>query len=386
MKEDIRQVIGEEYLNKLDIEGFSNMLKDPSYCYKFYWLEAIVNLIDENVGSTTFDEIIDEMIANAWYSVMEFHIHLSGVVMGDVRDGLERAVYRLAELSDLKNNASKMEIKDALKAHSKEMKAVKKQLTNMVPYRALAGFFARSDTRANWDSVKLLVAYIQEFDRTHAKLPYILGTSSGLEREVVFNHDWMRMIQDNSVAILGWIQYEKMKWLQNNNPEVPGLVYKLAPLNEKMRKLGNVHKLWDAVVACKPVSDIFSNNPINAAGYDIDHFVPWSFVMNDELWNLMPMDSGLNSSKSNKLPSWNPFFERFAHNQFIMYELVQSVDSIHKLFENCYRDNIHSIWANQELYRPKNSREEFYNILEKNMRPVYDSARRQGYQVWEKCV
>ena len=53
MKEDIRQLIGEEYLNKLDIEGFSNMLKDPSYCYKFYWLEAIVNLIDENVGSTT---------------------------------------------------------------------------------------------------------------------------------------------------------------------------------------------------------------------------------------------------------------------------------------------------------------------------------------------
>ena len=29
--------------------------------------------------STTFDEIIDEMIANAWYSVREFHIHLSGI-------------------------------------------------------------------------------------------------------------------------------------------------------------------------------------------------------------------------------------------------------------------------------------------------------------------
>ena len=106
--------------------------------------------------------------------------------------------------------------------------------------------------------------------------------------------------------------------------------------------------------------------------------------MNDELWNLMPMDSSLNSSKSNKLPHWDPFFERFAHNQFIMYEMVQSTETIHKLFENCYRDNIHSIWANQELYRPKNTREEFYNILEKNMRPVYDSARRQGYQVWER--
>ena len=30
----------------------------------------------------------------------------------------------------------------------------------------------------------------------------------------------------------------------------------------------------------------------------------------------------------------------------------------------------------------KISREEFYGILERNMRPVYDSARRQGYEIW----
>lgn len=30
-----------------------------------------------------------------------------------------------------------------------------------------------------------------------------------------------------------------------------------------------------------------------------------------------------------------------------------------------------------------NSKEMFYNILEKNMIPVYDSARRQGYEIWD---
>ena len=67
------------YKRQLDIQGFSQMLKDPSFCYKFYWLEAIVNLISEGITETTFDAIIDEMIANAWYSVREFHIHLSGL-------------------------------------------------------------------------------------------------------------------------------------------------------------------------------------------------------------------------------------------------------------------------------------------------------------------
>ena len=46
-----------KYYNTLDIEGFSHMMRDPSYCYKFYWLEAIVQLIAEGVKETTFDEI-----------------------------------------------------------------------------------------------------------------------------------------------------------------------------------------------------------------------------------------------------------------------------------------------------------------------------------------
>ena len=57
------------YYNTLDVEGFSRMMKDPSYCYKFYWLEAIVQLISEDKKEATYDEIINEMIANAWYSI-----------------------------------------------------------------------------------------------------------------------------------------------------------------------------------------------------------------------------------------------------------------------------------------------------------------------------
>ena len=372
-----------KYENQLDVEGFSLMMKSPSYCYKFYWLEAIVCLISEGIKRTTFDELINEMIANAWYSVLEYHIHLSGLIGGEIKDGLERAVLYLCEISDLPANASKVEIKNAIGRHEKELKKYKEQLTNMVPYRALAGFFDTFEEKVDWDSVKRMVAYIERVDRIKV-LPYTLGTSGGLRREVYFHKLWVQMIQDNMVAILGWIQYEKIKWLQNNNPEVPGLVYKLSPMDEKMRKLKKVHELWDAVIDIHPVRDVFRDEWIDKNSYDVDHFIPWSFVMNDELWNLMPMDSGLNSSKSNKLPKWDPFFRKFAENQFLMYDLIfdEQYPQIRSKYEACFRDNLHSIWAYQELYRKGNSKEEFYHVLEKNMQPVYDSARRQGYQVW----
>lgn len=300
--------INKKYYNRLYVEGFSQMMKSPSYCYKFYWLEAIVQLISENKKEATYNEIIDEMIANAWYSVLEFYVHLSGIfVDGQVKDNLEKAICKLFELS-------------------------------------------------------------------------------GLNRKLTFNEEWIQMIEDNAVSILGWIQLEKVKWFQNNNPEIPGLVYKLEPMDEKMRKLTRVRALWEKILELCQVKDVFKDEPIEKESYDVDHFIPWSFVMNDELWNLMPMDSRLNSSKSNRLPDWEPFFKRFAFNQYIMYELIYEKEIIRKLYEACFRDNLHSIWANQELYRKGNTKEEFYSILDKNMRPVYDSARRQGYEIWNQSI
>lgn len=376
-------VINGEYKNTLDIEGFSRMMKDPSYCYKFYWLEALVQLISEDREAVTFDDVINEMICNAWYSVREFHIHLSGLPAdGQIKDGLERAVLTLTELSNLAANASKVEIRNAIRAHESQLKAAKTQLTNMVPYRALAGFFPREGAAPDWESERRMVRYIERINREITSLPYTLGESSKLKKEVFFNPLWRKMIQDNTVSILGWIQYEKVKWLQNNNPEVPGLVYKLAPMDEKMRKLGHVRNLWEGILDLSEVRDVFTGRPVRPKQYDVDHFIPWSFVMNDELWNLSPMDSSLNSSKSNLLPRWDRFFLPFAENQFLLYQMIHQQEKIHKLFEKCYKDNLHSIWAGQELYRSGNTRETFLNILEKNMQPVYDSAKRQGYEVW----
>ena len=164
-----------KYYNTLDIEGFSHMMKDPSYCYKFYWLEAIVQLIAEGIKETTFDAVIDEM-------------------------------------------------KNAIKKYALELKTSKEQLTNMVPYRALAGFFDRAEEPADWGSVRRMTEYIERINEHVVILPYTLGTGSKLKKEIYFQPSWTKMIQDNTVSILGWIQYEKVKWLQNNNPEVPGLV------------------------------------------------------------------------------------------------------------------------------------------------------------------
>ena len=380
-------IIDSNYYNKLDIEGFSKMMSSPSYCYKFYWLEAIVLLISANRTEATYDEIINKMIANAWFPVQEYHIHLSGIYGdGDVKDNLEKAVSRLYELTQLPSNANEIQIMNKLAEFSddKELHSYKTELTKNVPYKALSGFANKGTEKINLESsAGRMIAYYNKLSGSELLLPYTFGDDKSLKKVVKFNDGWIQMIQDNMVSILGWIKYEKVKWLQNNNPEVPGIVYKLAQDDEKARKLDNVRKLWDAILEIRPVKNVFMDGDINRESYAVDHFIPRNFVMNDELWNLMPMDPIQNMKKNKKLPVWENYFGQFANNQFMMYEMIFEKPELLKLYKQCYKDNLHSIWAIQELYRKGNSADEFRNILDKNMHPVYDSARRQGYDIWD---
>ena len=45
-------------------------------------------------------------------------------------------------------------------------------------------------------------------------------------------------------------------------------------------------RYWDAVFELKQIVDVFTDKAIDPKGYDVDHFIPWSFVMNDELWKI----------------------------------------------------------------------------------------------------
>ena len=380
-------IIDRNYYNKLDIEGFSRMMSSPSYCYKFYWLEAIVQLISANRTEATYGEIINKMIVNAWFPVQEYHIHLSGIYgEGEVKDNLEKAVSRLFKLSDLPSNADEIQIINKLNEFSddNELHFYKTELAKNVPYKALSGFANKGTEKIDLNSsAGRMIAYYNRLSGSEILLPYTFNDEKSLKKVVSFNDGWIQMIQDNTVSILGWIKYEKVKWLQNNNPEVPGIVYKLTQEDEKARKLENVRKLWDAILEIRPVKNVFMEGDINRESYAVDHFIPRNFVMNDELWNLMPMDPIQNMQKNKKLPAWNDYFEQFANNQFIMYELIHEKPGLQKLYKHCYKDNLHSIWAVQELYRKGNLSTEFINILGKNMQPIYDSARRQGYEIWQ---
>ena len=75
------------------------------------------------------------------------------------------------------------------------------------------------------------------------------------------------MLLDYMIPSRSWIKFKKVKCLQDRNPGVPGIIYKLEPENERIRKLVCVRKLWNAILDTSSVRDIYSNKPILLKDY-----------------------------------------------------------------------------------------------------------------------
>jgi hypothetical protein len=56
----------------------------------------------------------------------------------------------------------------------------------------------------------------------------------------------------------------------------------------------------------------------------LDHYLPWSFVAHDQLWNLIPTFPEVNSSKSNYLPD-EKCFDKFVNLQHLGLSISQEI-------------------------------------------------------------
>ena len=363
------------YSDILDIAHFSRLFDNKSECYKLFWFQAIAGKIKEGCHTITFEELIDEMIADAWYMVSEYRLNLGP------NDALERVVHRLSEISHMKSSEKKEAIlKYLATCDDKEVIALKRTLAQNVPYRLQAPFMASMKGKEwNRSGEKLAERINQE-----PRLIYYFLKFSGLNTRIRIQKEWADYIKQNYEIIQGWVELNMIQYLQRRNPSVPGIVEKLYPPRE--RNLEKVKKYWKMIVSIRPVREIYGENLLNAKNISIDHFVPWSYVAHDELWNLTPTTRSINSSKSNSLPDWDAYFPVLCKSEYVSYELLWEYPEIHEAFEICAREHLNNPEIRHRLYQKGLSEREFSGRLEEVIFPVYQSAKSMGFSNWNLKV
>lgn len=100
---------------------------------------------------------------------------------------------------------------------------------------------------------------------------------------------------------LGLLEFSSI-YMQRKNPTVPAIATKIFPAAERL-SLDKQNSFWADVLQVQQFRCLYSDQPVSSEGFALDHYVPCSFVAHNQLWNLVPTSSVVNSKKSDRLPA-----------------------------------------------------------------------------------
>ena len=358
------------YSEKLNTASLARIFDNKSESYKLFWFKAILHEVGLGKSVIPFRELIERMIVDAWYMVSEYKLNLGPA------DNLEKTVLYIAE----KENFLPTEKEEVLLSylHSSEDRELRRLMTVLsqnVPYRLQAPLIQTPDSKL-WYRTSAISDYINSQDG----IIYLIEHKGGLNSSIIIDNLWMDYLQSNLGILIGWTDFNLITYLQRRNPTVPGISNKIYPPQE--RKLTSATNYWKYIIQQGSVRDIYSGDELTSRGLSIDHFVPWSYVASDELWNLIPTEKSINSSKSNNLPDWDTYFCRLAHAEYDAYLLTGSDERASILFEKCAKENLNNEEVRYRLYKQGQTEQHFTNQLEELLLPIYESARNMGFRKW----
>jgi len=331
--------------------------------YKYYWFLGILDLYVKQ-GKTRMDvwEIMISMVANAWYPVNYFRLSFGK------SESLYEAILTLQRENNIPINIGVKDLIDLLQSmvQRPDIRKLLNFLQLNVPFRFLRPWIDTSDDRE-------MVKRSQTFE--NGCLYKLVKENGTLWIEL--NPSWLVYLQENYDILSSFAYWGLTNFLQVRNPNVPNIPNKLIKREER-NSLSAHRKFWNiAINGGLVVRCLYTNKVLEERDYDLDHFIPWSFVSHDLLWNLMPADSSINSSKSNKLPDLNLYLPKLAEAHQAALRINLEKGKQVKLLE----DYLSLGHTPQDLI--KMDREHLLDCFYQTFTPMFQIAQNMGFESWK---
>ena len=293
--------------DELDISRLAAIFSDTTNSYKFYWLLAILDSLRET-GQTRFSmqDLSLRMVANVWYPLDYFKLSFGK------QDGFKPIADFVSERITVDNRPTAPNLFSQLNTRlsTTDLTLLHRRvnvLLNWVPYRFIRPFFAQ-ETRGLLDHH--VNGKIVELASQTEKAPYRF-----IDGDIELNDKWTAYLQQHQAILRGFTSWHLVRFLQKNNPNVIGLTEKLEKPVERDLKVAG--RFWKGYLVENPdLQCIYSGQLITTANLSLDHFLPWSFVAHDQIWNIIPTPKPVNSAKNDWLPSIELYFSSYAKLQF----------------------------------------------------------------------
>lgn len=348
----------------LTTNRLGNVFSNTSATYKFFWLVSILQIHakTEKPLINVWD-IVVRMVANAWYPIHYFRLSFGK------SDSLFDIVMELQRITQIPIDADSQTIIDGLTSRrtDKQIKRILNTLTLNVPYRFLSPWIKFTN---DMDVVK------RSQSQENGCL-YSLYKNNG-EFYIVLNPAWDTYLHTHYSILVDFAYWNLTNFLQIRNPNVPAISNKLIrPVTRN--PLTKQHNYWDMVMEIGgPIHCIYTNVELHPNEYELDHFIPWSFVCHDLLWNLIPSNGSVNSSKNDKLPDLEFYLPKLAELQQHSIKVMLKANKEPKIME----DFVSLGYTARDL-ADMNS-ECFRKVYERTFSPINQIALNMGFETWNK--
>ena len=347
----------------------NRVFDDTTASYKFYWFLSLLDIYVKN-GQEQMPalDIASRMVAYAWYPIEYFKLSFGK------GDSMEKVIPDVARLTGItvddkledKNGA----ITSAVSENIEVKKAVKKLLRD-VPYWFQTPWLPITGKKTDTEKRVENVARSQKFDNDC--LYALSENDEGLL--VTVNPLWENYLKTNYEVLRDFALWNRTLFLQSKNPNVPNISGKLLRPEER-EPLTKQKKFWNKVIEIGgPLTCIYTNNPLGRNKFDLDHFIPWSFVSHNQNWNLIPADGSFNSSKSNRIPDLDYYLPKLAAIQHRALQIYIPVSGKRDAIVNEY---FALGLSPQKLMAMTN--ENFLKIYRKTFTPLSQMAENMGFR------
>lgn len=331
--------------------------------YKFYWFVSIMQIHakSDNPRISVWDIVI-RMVANAWYPIHYFRLSFGK------SDSLFDIVMSMQQITQIPidANAEKVISGIAEMLGDKQVRGLLNTLTLNVPYRFLSP----------WIRYKCDEDVIIRSQQLENNCLYALYKNNG-KFYIELNPAWDAYLHSHYGILLDYTYWNLTQFLQSRNPNVPAISNKLIRPDVRT-SLTRQHDYWDMVMEIGgPIHCIYTNKLLHPKDYDLDHFIPWSFVTHDLLWNLIPSDGSVNSSKNNKLPVIDLYLPKLAYVQHSALQTMINYNKTPKILE----DYISLGYTARDM--ADMSSEQFLEVYKKTFNPISQIATNMGFETWK---
>ena len=307
----------------LDIGAFARVFHNTTTSYKFFWALALMRAVKKpgaQPAKVSFKKMTAGMLDAARRIVYVFRLRLAK------DDKLAEWFHHLEMLPhwDAKTLTNPKGIYFAPKAqHIPD--TVVDDLTAFVRHLFMSPFFNVPPGIVGPAKFKTIREMAKAASTGESPPPYHFTDGNDA---IIIHPKWRAYFAANYEIVNAWILWHLARHLQGLNPNVPAITVKLD--EDSKPKIQQQKAFWRLAMTVSAGSHacIYTGEIIDARNFALDHYVPWSFIAHDNMWNLVPVSNAGNAAKSNNLPCGSEYFDEFVDMQH------RAIKTLHALPNN----------------------------------------------------